>query len=69
MIDIERIKELRSAALKTIELKTKEAANTHDWVVDAHILTSWELLELLRFAELGIKTWKNAREVDQGRVG
>ena len=57
MLSQEWIAQKREECLKLVSLKAKEAATSHDWVIDSHSLSSCQLLELLRFAELGFKAW------------
>lgn len=50
---IEQLDRWHADALRVIKLKTDEAENGHDWVVDAHTLSSWQLLELVGLATIG----------------
>lgn len=55
MDELERLEE---AARRTLALKQREAEKGHDWVVDAHTLTSTKLLELVALARFGWPVWK-----------
>lgn len=62
MLSIDEIRDLRHKCKRQIELRTKEAERGHDWVVDSHSFNSFQLLQLLALAELGVPVWMNQPE-------
>ncbi len=59
------LQRLEDAAKRTLHLKQTEAEKGHDWVVDAHSLTSCSLLELVALAKIGWPIWKNSGTDDR----
>jgi hypothetical protein len=56
-LTIERLDALEDECRRTLNLKQGEAERGHDWVVDSHILNSFQLLELVAVARLGLPVW------------
>jgi len=56
---LDELDRLHDEARRTLKLKIDNAEKGHDWVVDAHTITSTKLLELVALARLGWPIWKS----------